>query len=370
MASPKYRVILNSTGSSFGVGSTITEFADPWNVGWAKYLNDVPEAFFTISQDDPNLDLLTRGSDIGKAHVTIMRDDTVAWRGFLGEHEATQRDVIFYSYGYVAHLYWLLTTWNMSWKAKEIGDIASDLWTRAKTGISQSPLEWITTGTIQDPVTTSGGSTAIALPSYKLYYKRILHALKELVAVATSDTTNVCYFEIAHSTTPTTHTNTFNLWKNKSSLSPVVLKYGHNVSDFGDRFAPILTRNHLVGVGSGAHNLIFRKAETQASGGHGYTSFGRRQEPLFISWTRDVTDLERVVKLRLAKALRTDTDLSLRMVPNSIDPTALTLGDRFPVHIDRGITQVDKTMLMIGLQVYANRGAEVVRPIMLDRSGS
>lgn len=365
----KYRVILNTTGTNFGVGSTICELADPWNVGWAKYLNDVPEAFFTVSQDDPALKLLTRAK-VGIAHVTILRDDKAVWRGFLGEHEATDRDVIFYCYGYVAHLYWLLSLWNMSWKEKEVGDIVSDLWTRAKTGIPDSPLAWVATGTIEDPVTTSGGSTKLELPSYKLYYKRILHTLKELTAVATSDTTNICYFEIDHSTTPTTHTSTFNFWKDRSSTSPIVLKYGHNVASFGDRYAPILTRNHLVGVGSGASNLIFRKVASQASGSHGYTLFGRRQEPLYISWTRDERDLERVVKLRLARALRSDTDLSLRMVPNSLDPTDVRLGNRYPVHIDRGITQIDKDMLMIGLQVYANRGSEIVRPIMLDRSGS
>lgn len=365
----QYRVILNDTGASFGVGSAICEFHDPWNVGWAKYLNDVPEAFFTVSQDDPALPLITRGLDIGKAHVTIVRDGRAVWRGFLAEHEATERDVIFYCYGYAAHLYWLVTTWNMTWTNKSIGTIASDLWTRAKTGIPDSPLAWVTTGTIETPVTTSGGSTAIELPSYKLYYKRLLHSFKELVAVATSDTTNVCYFEIAHSATPTTHANTFNLWKDRSSLSPIVLQYGHNVMSFGDRYAPVLARNHLIGVGSGAHNLVYRKNLSQSSQQHGYTLFGRRQEPIYISWTRDETDLERVVKLRLAKALRADTDLSLRLVPDALDPSILTLGDRFPVRIARGITRIDKEMLMIGLQVWANRGSEVVRPIMLDRSG-
>ena len=82
-------------------------------------------------------------------NVTIMRDDTVAWRGFLGEHEATQRDVIFYAYGYVAHLYWLLSTWNMSWKSATIRTIATPLWPRLQPGISDSPLAWITTGTIE-----------------------------------------------------------------------------------------------------------------------------------------------------------------------------------------------------------------------------
>jgi len=368
LSSPTYRVILNEVGASFGVGPTICEFRDPWNVGWAKYLNDVPEAFWTVSQDDPALDVLQRNR-IGIAHATVLRDDRAVWRGFTGELEGTERDVVMYAYGYAAHLYWAVAPWNMTWANATIGTIASDLWDRAK-GVADSPLGWVTTGTIEAPVTTSGGSTALALPSYKLYYKRILHSLKELVAVATSDTTNVCYFEIAHSATPTTHTNTFNLWKDRSDLSSVVLKYGHNVMSFGDRYAPILTRNHLIGVGSGAHNLLYRKNVSQAGGSHGYTLFGRRHEPIYFSWTRDEQDLERVVKLRLAKALRADTDLSLRLVPGALDPSTLRLGDRFPVHVQRGITRIDKEMLMVGIQVIANRGAEVVYPIMLDRSGS
>jgi hypothetical protein len=367
--SPIYRVIVYAAGSSFGVGSTICEFRDPWNIGWAKYLNDVPEAHFTVSQADPAFDTLSRG-DIGLAHVQILRDGVTVWRGFLGEHEATGTDVIFYCYGYVAHLYWLITLWNQTWKNEEVGDIVSDLWTTRAKDLADSPLGWVTTGTIEDPVTTSGGVTKLELPSYKLYYKRVLHTLKELTAIATSDTTNICYFEIDHSTTATTHTGTFNFWKNRSDVSSIVLKYGHNVADFGDRYAPILTRNDLRAVGSGASNLLFRKTVNQASGAHGYTLFGRRMEPLYISWTRDERDLERVAKRRLAKALRSDTDLSLRLVPNSLNPTAVRLGDRFPVYIDRGITQIDKDMLMIGLQVYANSGTEYVRPIMLDRGGS
>jgi hypothetical protein len=40
------------------------------------------------------------------------------------------------------------------------------------------------------------------------------------------------------------------------------------------------------------------------------------------------------------------------------------------VHIDRGVTVIDKEMMMIGQQVIASRGAERVYPIMLDRAGS
>lgn len=370
---PSYSVHVWDTTTNFAIGSHLVTFENVKHIGWAKYLNDIGEAFFTIDQDDPKLAAVadTLREKEGLAHVSIQRDDKVVWRGFVGEHDADERDAIFYSYGYEAHLYWLVTLWNMSWKEEEVGDILADLVTRFRTGIPDSPLAWITSGTIEDPVTTSGGSTKIELPSYKTYYKRILFALKELSAVATSDTTNTCFFEFAHSTTPTTKTVTFNFWKDRSTSQPIVLAWGTNVSKFGERFAPILARNHVVGVGSGAHNLLLRYNNPHSAGTRGYTAFGRRQEPVYFSWVRDQTDLERVVKLRQARALRFDMDLSLQMAPNSLPPLdGYALGDRFPVRIDRGITQVDKTMQMVGIQVLANRGAEIVRPLMLDRSGS
>lgn len=370
---PTYAVHVWTTGSNFSIGSHMVTFENVKHIGWAKYLNDIGEAFFTIDQDDPKLAAVasTLRAKEGIAHVSIQRDDKVVWRGFIGEHDADERDAIFYCYGYEAHLYWLVTAWNMSWKDKEIGDIVTDLVTRFKTGISPSPLAWITSGTIEDPVTTSGGATKISLPSYKAYYKRILFVLKELSAVATSDTTNTCFFEFAHSTVPTTKTVTFNFWKNKSTSQPIVLAWGTNVNKFGERFAPILARNQVLGVGSGAHNLLLRTSQATASGDRGYTAFGRRQEPIYFSWVRDQTDLERVVKLRQARAMRFDMDLWLQMAPNSLPPLdGYALGDRFPVRISHGITQISKTMQMVGIQVLANRGAEIVRPLMLDRSGS
>jgi hypothetical protein len=373
VTAPTYRAQIWEPGANFAIGTLLAEFETRKHIGWAKYLNDIGEAFFTVNQTDRKLRNVA--SDLrdleGIAHMAILRDDECVWRGFLGEHDADERDAIFYGYGYEAHLFWLVSLWNQTWKNEEVGDIVTDLSTRFKTGIPDSPLAFVTIGTIEDPVTTSGGSTKIELPSYKLYYKRILFALKELTSAATSDTTNTCFFEFAHSSVPTTKTVTFNLWKNKSTDQSIRLAWGTNISRFGERFAPILARNHVIGVGSGAHNLLLRTNQSTAGGSRGYTAFGRRQEPVYLSWVRDQTELERVIKLRKARALRFDTDLWIQMKPNSLPPLdGYALGDRFPVHIDRGITQIDKTMQMVGMQVLANRGSEIVRPIMLDRSGS
>ena len=365
-----------ATGSTFAVGSLVADFENVKNIGYATYLNDVGECFFTINQDDPKVNIRAHE---GTAHVMVIRNDgtnrDVVWRGILGEHEANETDVIFYAYGYACALYWLQTDWNQTWTAADIGDIISALWTRAKTTLTNSQLGFVTTGTIQNPVTTSGGAVAVSLPSYKAYYKRILFALHELIAVATSDTTNICYFEFAHTASTTDNAVTFNLWKNKSTDRTITWQYGNEVKDFGDVFVPILIRNDVFGVGSGAHNLLFREEIATSGGTYGHTAFGRKMEPIYLTWVRDNADLLRVTKLRSARALRADADLGLSMLPNTIAPTGATgagwaLGDRVNVKIDRGITQIDKLMLVVGQQVIARRGSERVRPLVQDRSGS
>ena len=90
---------------------------------------------------------------------------------------------------------------------------------------------------------------------------------------------------------------------------------------------------------------------------------------------RDETDLIRVAKLRAKRALRSDTNLSLYMANGSILPVGATgagynLGDRVTVRIPRGATQVDKLLLVVGQQVLALRGRELVIPMVQERSGS
>lgn len=374
--SAKYRIQLWSAdiASSGGGGfdTLVHEFENAKELGWAYYLNDVGEAFFTLNQSDPKIDGLR--SYMPHGHVVYLRDDEVVWRGYLAEYEARSDDVVFYAYSYAGKLFTLQTGWNQTWTDTEVGDIASALWTRAKSDITYSPLGFVTTGTIQDPVTTSGGSTAIVLPSYKAFYKRILFAFRELTAIATSDTSNVCYFELAHTSDPTDHDITFDLWKDRTTdRTAIRWEYGAQIRDFVDRHAPILGRNDLFGVGSGAHNLLFRSRQQQSTGTYGYETIGRHQEPIYLAWVRDEDDLERVTKLRAKKALRSDVDLILLAHGDAIEPIGTTnaghaLGDRVKVKIDRGVTQIDKYMFILGEQVRVSRGVEHVRPLLADRT--
>ena len=364
--------------ADFGFGGLVHEFTTAKNLGYAHYLNDIGEAFWTVNQDEHRV-LGDMRSQFGTAHVVIARNDEAVWRGVLAELDANMDDVIMYAYGYEHILYHLLSTWNMTWENTELGGASGTpinaLWSRA-VSMTNSQLAFASTGTIQAPVTTSNGSTAIEMESYKLYFKRILHAFKELVAIAASDTTNVCYFELDHGTSPTAETLTFNFWKDNGEDTGIRLTYPGLITNFNDRYVPIYTRNDILSVGSGARDQLYRGQEHTTTGTFGSAAFGRRQEPIYFTWVRDESELDRVTKRRKAKAIREDINMFVRLQPNAgllpwrASGSGYELGDRIRIDIDRGITQINKMMFVEGQQVVYVGGQEFVQPLLADRPGS
>ena len=373
---PEYRVIIYNadTGAAndFGYDGVLAEITHAKNIGYAHYLNDIGEAFFTVNQDDKRVQQLRAAE--GTAHVVIARDGQAVWRGILAEHDANMTDVIFYAYGYEHVFYHLLTPWNFTMKNKTVKQVIDKLWSRAKS-LDNSQLQFVSTGTTQAPVTTSGGSTAITLNEYKAHFKRILHAMKELVAVSTSDTNNVVYFEIDYGNSITSDYAVFNFWKDNGTDTSVELQYPGVINNFSDRYVPIYQRNDVKVVGSGARQQIYRVGEHTTTGTFGSNQFGRRMEPVNITWVRDEDELERVAKRRKALAIREDVNMFIRCHPNTLLPwrapgSGYELGDRIRINIDRGITQIDKMLFVVGQQVIVANGVEYVQPMLVDRPGS
>lgn len=376
---PEYRVLIYEadTAGDFGFGSLVAEYPTAKNLGYAHYLNDIGEAFFTLNQDDFRIANLRAHEGLG--HVVIARDGEAVWRGILAEHDANMADVVFYAYGYEHIFYHLISKWNMTWEDVKVagatGRPVNDLWARA-TGLGYSQLQFASTGTIQAPVTTSDGAIEITMESYKLYYKRLLHAFKELTAIAASDTSNVCYFELDYGTSITAETLTFNFWKDNGEDTAIRLAYPGLITNFSDRYVPIYQRNDIFAVGSGARDQLYRSHQFDSAGTYGWSNFGKRMEPIYFNWVRDQSELDRITKRRLAKANRQDVNLFLRLQPNAgLLPYRATgsgyeLGDRIRVEIDRGITQIDKMMFVEGQQVIYANGVEYVQPMLADRPGS
>jgi hypothetical protein len=367
---PKYRVLVYAplADSTYGIGAQIAEFAHAKNIGYADTLNDVPDSFFTIDQDDPQLPQIAGYQ--GRGHVRILRDDVVVWAGWFGmEHDANERDVIFVNFGYLAGLYFLPSDWNVKYTAAEVGTIVSDGWTRAKTTITNSPLNFVATGTIQSPVTTSGGSTSIVLPTYAMFYKRLLFMLREMAALSVSDTTNTVVFEITHSTP------TFNFWKNRGVDHPdIVWAYGDAVvSGFSDYQMPVDRRTSILGVGSSPTSALLRYEWTAP--GADIAEFGARIEPIYLSWVRDQTELTRTTTQRGAIARKTSVDLTIKFAPNSVVPPGGTgagfrMSDTVRVRVNRGTTQVDATRLITGFRVLVLGGNEYLRVVTRPALGS
>jgi hypothetical protein len=376
-----YRVQVWNFDSDFSTNNLIAEFENPKNLGYGSYLNDIGEAFFTINQRDAKANI--RASE-GKAHLFIIRygegNEDVVWRGIMGEHDAIDEDVIFYAYGYEHYFFTIHTGWKKKWRQTQIagadGRPVDYLWTRATTGQNDSPLQWVTKGTLESPWTTDAQDTALVLNRYQVNWKPIHRALKELTAIATSDTRNMCFYEIDFPTDPTDHSATFNFWRdNSTDQNDLRLEYPNNILDWSDRYTPVLKRNKTFGVGKGPRGQLYRYQWGQGKSPFGRLQFGMHSQNLYLSWVRDRAELGRIVKRRTQLGLREDTDVWVRCHPGTVPPWRSTsatwhLGDTVWTKIQHGSTNISKRMYLMGEQVVFANGREYVQPMLEDRYGS
>ena len=359
----RYRVQVHAFGSGFSVGDLVADIDNPKNVGYADYMNGVPEIFFTLNQDDAQA--VTLAAYINKAHVRVLRNDRVVATGWLMDTDENDRDVVFYAYGYLAGLFWTLSDWNQEFLSKEIGTIVRSLWVAAQAQTNDG-LSFIATGTIESPATAGAGGARLTLPLYTVFYKRLLFIFQEFAALAQSDTGNTTIFEITPTELPE-----FNLWANRGvDLPDVKWEWGGQVNGFHRVRAGVNHRNDLFAVGAAPHDTLLRKNTSDATD---ISTYFRRQEAIFLSWVRDETELERVNKRRLAVAMRDDIALSLRLKPNSVVPSGglssqFRIGDAPRVVIDRGATQIDAYMRLTGYQVTFEGGTEQVYPQLQSKS--
>lgn len=373
-----YRLQLYDFDTDYSPKDLVAEFENPKNLGYGSYLNDIGEAFFTIAQRDAKVGIRDY---IGKSHLFIIREDRgyedVVWRGLTGEIDANATDVIIYSYGYEHLFHSLHSKWNKKFKSVAIagasGRPVNYIWTRALTE-TDSPMQWMSTGTIQAPWTTDAQTTILTLNKYELNWKPLLLALKELVAIATSDTNNVVYFEIDFPTDPTDKSATFNFYKDRSTdVTALRLEYPNTVMDWNDRFVPVMLRNKTFAVGSGPRGQVYRYNYGQGSGNYGRIAFGMHSQNLYLSWVRDRQELGRVTRRRNNLGLREDVNLMVRCWADRVPPwrssaASWRLGDKVQTKISHGSTEIDKNLFMIGEQVVFANGREYVQPMLEDRT--
>lgn len=353
----RYRVQVFQFADStdFGIGRMVADLANAKNIGWGDQANAVPGAFFTLNQDDAHA--LALAPVLGRSHVRILRDDKVVWAGWLMESDETPDDIVYYAYGYLAGLYWALTDWKDTLTNQPVSAIVHSLWYRAQSGITQSTLAWVPVGTVEGAQNGTDGSGEIVLQEYVTYYKRVLFAMQELAALGMSDTPNTVVFEVTHSETPQ-----FNWYHNRGvRREDVRWSFGDGIiRSFRRNRMPVFTRTDVKSVGSLASQTLAR-SEVELSSA--INTFGRRQEPMFLAWVRDQTELDRVTRLRFATAVREENDLTLRLFPNSVVPPGgkgakFRVSDSIWIDIERGATVIRGFFRVVGFRVIVMGGEE------------
>ena len=415
-----YAYAATGAAASYGVGTLVATLENAKNIGYADYANDIPEAFFTLAQEDADA-LLVRTYE-NKAHVRIYRDDELVWGGWLGEADANTNDVIYYCYGYLSSLYSLHTGYPQQWEdvhpiktetspAKD--GVAQELYNQVKA-YSYSPLRWTTVGTLSNPFTDDTLTTKLTIPKYAAYYKRALFVMRELAALGASDTAQVCRFWI-------TPAGQFNFTSAPATHRPeAVLRWGDDrVQNFSERRMPIEFRNQLAFVGSRPNSTestiatngvqpiiapgtgglptpaasgyvdnqlyqveggnLFRKTGGFGSGtwtdlgisDADLAEYGLRQESVYYSYIPSMSDMMRISALRLKRAKRYDVSVQVSLHTNSFPSPASSaglcgIGDTIPVDIRFGSTNINANLIVAGYKVIWSRETENVRLLLQE----
>lgn len=374
--SPTYRIVVKACTSYNPINLTpagiIAIFDKATNIGYSEIVGNIPQMFFTLSQDDVDAlatvaatgtNVFGYGSETAvPLHFLVYRNNELVWAG-LGPMELDENkdDLIVYSYGYAASFYWTLTGWKQEYTSQTIKQIVDDVITKGKAK-THSMMNWLTTGTTEAPVTTSGGGTAITLPYYVANYKRILFLFREMASYAASDTTNRVWFEV-------TPSGTINFWKNAgSTLKIPAFTYPRgNVLSFSRYRMPVDMRTKLYGVGTSPTDVALQSAQENTDLSN---RRGLREDSIYLQWVRDSDELARVTKRRLTIANKVDKQLVLTLAPNSVAPIRASAGLQmmadYPVNIKKGSVQYSGQQMCVGNQVLFVAGREYVRPVFQD----
>jgi hypothetical protein len=360
----KYKVVIRDFAdtTTFGPGPIIAVIENATNVGHSEYLNEVSEAFFSMSQEDPKIALLSSATDLGK-HVWIYRNGVHVWGGWLGEADENLHDVVFTAYNYLSGFYHYIMPWDKEWTGINAHTIIEETFDYAK-GLSKSRVGWLTKDTIQSLYITNGAGT-LALPLYRAPYKRALTVFREIAAYAISDTTNRVKFLCQPGG------NFFLLRNDTTRLNTVTWRLGDGkVRNYNRLRMPVDRRNEILAVGSSPKDTVMRKTITKTAN---RDAGGLKQEPIYMSWVRNADELDRITKIRANRAVRVDTDLYLAFYKDTVIPYRATgqdyqIGDEVTFSLNHGLTSASGDIkIVVGQQVIYSQGSEFVRVLLQDR---
>lgn len=355
---PEYVVELYDSGATFGPNNKIGEIWDARNVGWSRYDRLAGKAFFTLPQTSTTLALISPPL----THVAITRvtpsGDTLVYRGFTSDFDSTGDDVVVDCYDYQSLLSLSRAGFKTLYPTKKLGsEIVSPEWVLARTAGS-SPLGFVATGTIQDPLGTDAVTIIKTNAQFGTMDQSRMQLFYDLTEMGRANTANQVTFEIDL-------TNTFNFWKNKGSASGYALVLGGNVTDYQYQPGWSRYRNDIATIGTssaGGPSEIVSTSATEIA------AKGLRQDVATLKTLAGIAggateaDQQKAALDRMLKKLyQQQSGLAVRAERGRVEPfVGYSLNDTLTVEIANGNDSITGQRRLIGLRcVFAEAGEDV-----------
>lgn len=181
------------------------------NVVWQQGLNFPGQAAIALNRFDPKLEQI----DYMKDHLKLFREDARATKcvfaGKCVKAAESSGDALVYAWDYTAFLQRSRTGYRTLYPDVALGSgIVTPEWAAAKAA-DKSLFEFVTTGTIQDPLGQDGVTVIKTNSEFGVVMFDRLFLFFALAEIGMANTDNTVVFEITRD-----EPHTFNFWKDRS----------------------------------------------------------------------------------------------------------------------------------------------------------
>ncbi len=361
----EYVIELFDSGTTFGPNVKLAELWDARNLGWSRYDRLPGKAFATLSQTSKLFSFLVPLM----THVKVWRVTPAGvmqvYGGKFIDYDSTGDDVVVNCYDYLAELSVSRTGYRTMYPTAALGSgVVAPEWALAKGAVS-SPLGWVATGTIEDPVGTDGVTVIKTNNQFGLMDQMRLQLFYDLSEMGRANTVNQVSFDIGFD-------GTFRFYKNRGVARDVGLVLNGTVSDY--EYVPgwVKYRNDLATIAQnvdGTAAEVVRKDDTLAA------ILGRRQDVATIKTLLGIVgaateaDQQAAVMARQLKiAEQPPGALSLALIGGYVTPVDIDICDTAPVEIANGRENLHERWRCLGWRGTFDEAGErlnlIVGPIL------
>lgn len=210
----EYHAVIFAAAANGGPGLRKLELdPDMLNVVWQQALNFPGQMALSMTRFNRKLASILPMQD----HIKLYRSDSratnkIVFAGKVAKPAESAKDTIISCWDYNAFLQRSRTGFRVLYPEKLIGtEVVSPEWILAKT-VDKSPFEFVTTGTIQNPLALDGVTAIKTNNQFGVIDFDRLFLFFALAELSMANTSNTVVFEITRE-----EPHTFNFWKNRST---------------------------------------------------------------------------------------------------------------------------------------------------------